>query len=110
VFDRLLDGVAVKRPGRGRPKKRPRRIVGDKGYSSRRIRRRCRRRGVRHTIPHRTTERRTGPFDRAAYRTRNVVERTIARCKQFRGLATRYERLADSYRAMWLIVCTIFWL
>lgn len=74
MFDQLLDGVALKRPGRGRPKKRPRRIVGDKGYSSRAIRRTCRRRGVRHTIPHRTNEHRTGPFDRAVYRTRNVVE------------------------------------
>jgi transposase len=110
VFEQLLDQVAVRRPGRGRPRKRPRRVVGDKGYSSRDIRRACRRRGVRHTIPHKQNEARTGPFDRATYRRRNVVERTIARCKQFRGLATRYEKLADSYRTMWLIVCTILWL
>jgi transposase len=110
VFDQLLDGVAVKRPGRGRPRKRPRRIVGDKGDSSRTIRQTCRRRGVRHTIPHRSNEQRTGPFDRVVYRRRNVVERLIARCKQWRGLATRYEKLADTYRTLWVIVCTILWL
>jgi transposase len=110
VFERLLEQVAVKRPGRGRPKKRPRRIVGDKGYSSRKIRQRCRRRNIRHTIPHRQNEHRTGPFDRPAYRRRNVVERLINRCKQFRGLATRYEKLADSYRTLWVIVGTILWL
>jgi transposase len=110
VFDQLLDGVAVKRPGRGRPRKRPRRIVGDKGDSSRTIRQTCRRRGVRHTIPHRSNEQRTGPFDRVVYRRRNVVERLIARRKQWRGLATRYEKLADTYRTLWVLVCPILWL
>ena len=38
VFPRLLERGAIKRPGRGRPRLRPRRIVGDKGYSSRAIR------------------------------------------------------------------------
>ena len=110
VFDQLLDGVAVKRAGRGRPRRRPKRIVGDKGYGSRKIRQTCRRRGVCHTIPHKANEHRTGPFDRAAYRQRNIVERLIARCKQYRGLATRYEKLADSYRTLWVIVSTILWL
>jgi transposase len=110
VFEQLLDGVAVKRPGRGRPRRRPQRIVGDKGYSSRTIRRLCRRRGIRHTIPHKRNEHRTGPFDRMAYRRRNVIERLINRCKQFRSLATRYEKLADSYRCLWIIVMTILWL
>jgi transposase len=110
VFQQLLDSVAVKRPGRGRPRKRPRRIVGDKGYSSRQIRRTCRRRGVRHTIPHKQNEQRTGPFNRATYRQRNIVERLINRCKQYRGLATRYATLADTYRTLWVIVGTILWL
>ena len=110
MFEQLLDRVAVKRPGRGRPRKRPRRMVGDKGYSSRTIRQRCRRRGIRHTIPHKENEHRTGPFNRAVYRQRNVIERLINRWKQFRSLATRYEKLADSYRSLWVIVCTILWL
>jgi len=110
VFTQLLEQVAVKRPRQGRPRRRPKRIVGDKGYSSRTIRRMCRRRGIRYTIPRKDNEHRTGPFDRQIYRQRNIIERTIHRCKQFRGLATRYDKLAATYRTIWLIVCTILWL
>jgi len=108
-FPQLLEQVAVKRPDRGLCR-RPTRIVGDKGYSSRTNRRRCRRQGIRHTIPHKANEHRTGPFDRAVSRRRNVVERLINRCKQFRSLATRYEKRADSYRTLWVIAMTILWL
>jgi transposase len=110
VFDRLLGQGAIKRPGRGRPRHRPRRLLGDKGYSSKHIRARCRRRGIRHTIPRRENECRTGPFARALYRLRHKVECAINRCKQFRSLATRYEKRAESYRALWVIALTILWL
>jgi hypothetical protein len=60
VFPRLLATGAIKRPGRGRPRLRPGRIVGDKGYSSHAIRALCRRRGIRHTIPRRKDEHRSG--------------------------------------------------
>jgi transposase len=110
VFEQLLDQGAVKRPGRGRPKRRPGRIAGDKGYSSRRIRGTCRRRGIRITIPRKVNERRTGPFDRALYRRRHRVECLINRCKQYRSLATRYDKRGASYRALWLIAFTILWI
>ena len=110
VFPRLLAGGAIRRPGRGRPRSRPVRIVGDKGYSSRAIRALCRRRGIRYTIPRRRDERRTGPFDRAVYRLRHKVENAIGRCKQFRALATRYEKRGEQYRALWVIALTLLWL
>ena len=110
VFERLLEQGAVRRPGRGRPRLRPKRVVGDKGYTGRARRAYCRRRGIRHTIPRRRDERRTGPFDRTTYRLRNRVERLINRCKQFRSLATRYDKRAASYRALWLIAFTILWI
>jgi transposase len=110
AFDQLLAQGAVKRPGPGRPRVRPGRAVGDKGYSSRAVRRACRRRGIRHTIARRTCDPRTGPFDRAVYRLRNRVERTINRCKQFRSLATRYDKTEASFRALWLIAFTILWI
>lgn len=110
VFSRLLAGGAIRRAGRGRPRVRPGRVVGDKGYSSRTIRRLCRRRGIRYTIPRRKNERRTGPFDRAIYRLRHKVECAINRCKQYRSLATRYEKRAESYRALWVIALTMLWL
>jgi transposase len=110
VFPQLLAQGAVRRSGRGHPRLRPQRVAGDKGYSSRAIRRTCRRRGIRVTIPHKTNEQRTGPFQRALYRLRHRVENLFARCKQFRSLATRYDKRAASYRALWLIAFTILWL
>jgi transposase len=110
AFEPLLEQGAVRRPGRGRPRIRPRRVVGDKGYTGRARRASCRRRGIRYTIPRRRDERRTGPFDRAVYRRRHLVENLIARCKQYRSLATRYDKRAASYRALWTIAMTILWI
>ena len=110
VFEQLLETGAVKRRGPGRPKRRPHRIMGDKGYSSRRIRRYARQHGLRITIPRKRSEGRTGTFNRALYRLRNRIERLINRCKQFRRLATRYEKRAANYQAMWLIGATVLWL
>ncbi len=110
AFERLLEQGAVKRPGPGRPRVRPGRVVGDKGYTGRPRRAYCRRRGIRHTIPRQRTERRAGRFDRAVYRLRNRVERLINRCKQFRSLATRYDKRATSYRALWLIAMIMLWI
>jgi len=110
AFERLMEQGAIRRVGRGRPRLRPRRIVGDKGYSSRSIRAYLRRRGVRVTIPRRRNEPRTGPFDRAVYRMRNLVERLINRLKQFRRLATRYEKRATNYHVIWVIAAIFLWL
>jgi transposase len=55
-------------------------------------------------------ERRTGPFDKALYRLRNLVERTINRLKQLRRIATRYEKRADNYLAMLHIGSILLWL
>jgi transposase len=110
VFEELLTAGEVKRPGRGRPRVRPHWVVGDKGYTGRRYRAFCRGRGIRYTIPRQSKERRSGPFNRATYRLRNRVERLINRFKQYRSLATRYEKLAESYRALWVIAAIIFWL
>jgi transposase len=109
-FEPLMAGGAVKRVGRGRPKRRPGRIVGDKAYSSRKIRAYLRAHGIRITIPHKANEHGGGPFDRSFYRLRERVERLINRMKQNRRIATRYEKCADNYRAMWLIAATLLWL
>jgi transposase len=109
VFEQLLEQGTVRRPGRGRPRLRPHRVVGDKGYTGRARRAYCRRRGLRCTIAKQRTEPH-GRFDRAAYRQRNRVERLIGRCKQFRSLATRYDKRARSYRALWLIAFIILWI
>lgn len=110
LFPALLDQGAVQRCGRGRPKLRAHRVVGDKGYSSRANRVAARRRRMRVTIPRKADERRRGPFDRAAYRHRNRIERLVNRCKHHRRLATRYEKCAENYRAMWVIAAMLLWL
>jgi transposase len=110
VFPVLVETGAVKQRGPGRPKRRPRRVVGDKGYSSRRIRQYARQPGIRITISRKTNECRKGPFNRVIYHLRNRIERLINRGKQFRRIATRDEKRTANYKAMWLIAATISWL
>ena len=77
-----------------------------------------RRRGIRHTIPERRDqrERRAGRpgappgFDLDIYRKRNVAERCVNRFKQWRGIATLYEKWAVNYRAMVVIAALMIWL
>ncbi len=116
----LLDAVRVPRPEGtpGKPRKRPERLIADRGYSFEGCRRLLRRRGIPHTIPERKDqkERRAGRpgrrpgFDWEAYRRRNVVERCVNRLKQWRGIATRYEKRAVNYRAMVVIASLMMWL
>lgn len=111
VFEALMEAGAVKRAGRGRPRIRPDRVVGDKGYSSKKNRRYLRKRGIGVVIARQKRERRRGGrFDKAAYRERNVVERLINRLKQFRRVATRYEKRAVNYQAMVTIAAIVLWL
>ena len=110
ALEALLDGGAIRRPGRGRPRLRLRRAVGDKGYSSPTARRRLRQRHTRAVIPSKSNQRRQPNFDRAAYRRRNLVERLINRLKQFRRIATRYEKRAANYLAMVHIGMLLLWL
>lgn len=115
----VLDEIRVPRPGgRGRPRTRPDRVIADKGYSYPRCRRLLRQRHIPHTIPERRDQRarrakrpgRPLAFDQATYARRNVVERCINRLKQWRGLATRYEKRAVNYRAMVVIASIAIWL
>ncbi len=111
IFESLMERGAVKRAGRGRPRIRPDRVVGDKGYSSKKIRSYLRKRGIGVVIARQKNERRRGNFDKEAYRERNdVVERAINRLKQFRRVATRYEKRAENYRAMLTIAAIVLWI
>uniref|UniRef100_UPI00047BDFE4 IS5/IS1182 family transposase n=2 Tax=Actinomadura oligospora TaxID=111804 RepID=UPI00047BDFE4 len=95
--------------------------TGDKAYSSRAIRRHLRGRGIAATIPERADQQagrarqgtrggRPPTFDPALYRRRNVVERCIGRLKQWRGIATRYDKLARNYQAALTLVSTLLWI
>ena len=89
---------------------RPRRLAGDKGYSSPTARRRLRQRRISPVIPTRKDQRSQPNFDREAYRERNKVERLINRLKQFRRIATRYEKRAANYLAMVNLGMIMLWL
>jgi transposase len=106
----LLEAGRVKRRGRGRLRSRPGRIVADKGYTSRQVRRYCRRHSIGAVIPTRPTQRPNPCFDRGAYRERNRVERLVNRFKQFRRVATRYEKRGVNYLAMVTVAAVTMWL
>jgi transposase len=115
-LEALVDSGAVKRtnpdgrPGRGRPCRRPAKLVGDKGYSFPSARRLLRRRGIGAVIPTKSDQRRLASFDRVAYRGRNQVERSVGRLKQFRRVATRYDKRAVNYLAWVTLAAAIIWL
>lgn len=121
AFDAVLNAVRVPRAGAGRPRRRPDVIIADKAYSSRAIRQVLRRRGIRAVIPERADQKanrmrrgqaggRPPAFDRDLYKARNVVERCFNRLKQFRAIATRFDKLADRYRAGLHLAALILWL
>jgi transposase len=96
MLPRLLQGGAVKRPGRGRPRLRPDAVAADKGYSYPSVRRYLQRRGIRAVIPSKSNQSRQRIFDTIAYRERNQVERTINRLKGFRRVATTTRRVRST--------------
>jgi transposase len=100
AFETLMQQGAIKRAGSGRPRLRPKRIAGDKAYSRGGIHHYLRQKGIRVTIPRKANERRRGPFDRERYKLRSRIEQLIGRLKQFRRIATRYEKRADNYLGM----------
>ena len=110
ALEAVLDKGAIRRKGRGRRRLRPRRVAGDKGYGSPTARRRLRRRGIEPVIPTRSNEPRDPAFDREAYRERNRIERLFNRLKQFRRIATRYEKRGVNYLAMLTIGMSMLWL
>jgi transposase len=103
-------GGRVKRSGLGRPRHRPETVVGDRGYSSHTTRRSLRPRSIRPIIPQKRNERPAYLMDRAAYRERNQIERLVNRLKQYRRVATRYDKWADCYGAFVLIAAIRLWL
>ncbi|MFS0695437.1 IS5 family transposase [Streptomyces nitrosporeus] len=121
VFDAVMNELRVPRTGSGRPRRRPDAVIADKAYSSRAIRQVLRRRGIRAVIPERADQKanrlRRGKaggkppaFDHELYKARNVVERCFSRLKQFRAIATRFDKLATRYKAGVCLAALILWL
>ncbi|GAB5534817.1 MAG: hypothetical protein Rubg2KO_10660 [Rubricoccaceae bacterium] len=98
-FEAVLDAVAVRQRS-GQTRRRPIRVLADRGYDADRIRAWLRRRGIGAVIPPKKNRTRRLRYDRALYRERNVVERSLGHLKEHRRIGTRHEKLAQSYRAM----------
>ena len=120
LFAHLLAHLKVARLSAGAPRTRPDRVRADKAYSSRAIRAHLRRRGIAAVIPepsdqiaHRKRRGSRGgrppAFDAADYKGRNVIERGFNTTKQWRGLATRYHKLAIAYRAAVVLRAITLW-
>jgi transposase len=100
-FESVMNRVRI--PGRrGRPRCRPVKLAGDKGYSYPRIRAWLRRYGITAVIPRRSNQRPDDGrhrFDRESYRRRAVVEQCVGWVKECRAVGTRFDKLAVNYTA-----------
>jgi transposase len=117
----LMDRLTVARRGPGRPRTRPGRVLGDKACSSTAIRAHLRRRRIKATIPEPADQARNRlrrgskggrppAFDPAAYQQRNVVERAFCQLRQYRAVATRYDKRDFVWRGTVDVASIRIWL
>jgi transposase len=86
------------------------RLIADKGYDSNSIRAAVQAQSAETVIPPTRSRKTPIPYDREAYRSRNLVERLWCRLKDWRRIATRYDKLAANYMAgVFLAATLIFW-
>jgi putative transposase len=83
--------------------------AADAAYDSNGLRQFLIERGTLPVIPNNPTRRRPHPFDPALYRARNRIERMFCRLKDFRRVATRYDKLAATFEAAVLIAAIVTW-
>ena len=85
-------------------------LLADRGYDADHLRKRLAERQAEAVIPTTTARRAPIPYDTLAYRERNKVERLWARLKDFRRIATRYDKIAENFLSGVLIVATVtYW-
>ena len=84
-------------------------VVGDKGYDADYIVEAIESEGGEAVIPPKSNRKEPRPYDQALYTARNLVERFFLKLKNFRRIATRYERLSKTYAAMVCLAASLFW-
>jgi transposase len=90
--------------------RRPEAVLADKGYDTDPILNHLQQRGITAVIPPRSLRKVQRSFDRTLYRQRNRIERTFAHLKQFRRLATRFDKLKLNFQAPVAVACCSRWL
>ena len=88
----------------------PKMVLADKAYDADYFLNAIRDVGAEPVIPPKSNRKEQRDYDRHWYKDRNLVECFFNRIKQFRRIATRYEKLDRNYEAMLQIVCTLIWL
>lgn len=121
MFPHVIEAISVPRLGGGRARCRPEAVMGDKAYSSRANRALLREKKIKAIIPEPRDQianrKRKGSrggrpvdFDSEAYKGRSVVEQSFSLFKQWRSIATRYDKLAITYRAGVALYASLIWL
>ena len=86
-------------------------FIADKGYDSQEIRELAKQAGMNPIIPRKANSKKpNAEFDPSLYKLRHLVENLFARLKQFRSIATRFEKLARNFKAMLFLACAFIWL
>jgi transposase len=85
------------------------RLIADKAYDTNRLRNLLTQRDIEAVIPSIARRKPLIPYDRDVYRQRNLIERMFARLKDFRRIATRYDKLARNFLAGILMAAILLW-
>ena len=86
------------------------RLIADRGYDSNAIRAAIQEQGAEVVIPATRSRKAPIPYDREAYRARNLVERLWCRLKDWRRIATRYDKTAISFLGFLHLAAARIWL
>jgi transposase len=78
-------------------------VIADKGYDSKKVVRRIKRLGAEAVIPSLKNRKEQRPYDRERYKDRNLAERFWRRAKEYRRVATRYEKTARNFLGFVLV-------
>ena len=89
--------------------KPPKRMLGDKAYDSAELREELDERGTRPVIPNRSNRKQPYRFSKCLYKLRWRIESAFNRLKDFRRIATRYDRLARNYLASVCLAAALVW-
>ncbi|MCF1475394.1 IS5 family transposase [Agrobacterium vitis] len=85
-------------------------VMADTAYDGDRLRKTIAEKGAKAVIPNTPARAKKYPLDKQLYAQRHLVECCFSKLKQFRRIATRYEKTARNYRAMVALAATILWL
>lgn len=85
------------------------RMLGDKAYDSGELRKDLNARGTKPVIPNRSNRKQSFSFSKRLYKLRWRIENAFNRLKDFRRIATRYDRLARNYLSSVCLVAVLVW-